>query len=268
MTILQSIILGILQGLTEFIPISSTAHLLIAENLLKIEANDASMAFTVLVQIGTLVAVIIYFWKDLIVILRAFFQKPFSSQPNRLAWSIIIATLPALVAGWLLKDVIDTLFSTPLIEAGIRLFITSIALALAEWLGRRQVALSSMKWTDALFIGIAQILAVIPGASRSGITMAAGMARKFERTAAAKFAFLISIPIMLAAGAFEMLDVIRLPNLGSFLLVLLPGFFFAAIVGWLAIKWLLAYLGKRSLYIFSIYCAILGIIAIGLYLWM
>jgi undecaprenyl-diphosphatase len=260
MTIFQSLLLGIIQGLTEFIPVSSTAHLLIAQYFMGINPGDtAPFAFSVLVQLGTLLALIIYFAKDLWAIIKAFFAKPFSTPMNRMAWYIIIATIPALIAGYLLKDAVKALFTTPLLEACIRLFTAAILLSLAEWLTKKSRNLESMTWLDALIIGLFQVISVFPGASRSGTTISAGMFRGLERKSAARFAFLMSVPVMLAAGGYEMLDVIKLPNLASFLPVLAVGFIAAAIVGWLAIKWLLGYLNKHSLYIFAGYCAVIGL---------
>jgi undecaprenyl-diphosphatase len=260
MTIFQSLLLGIIQGLTEFIPVSSTAHLLIAQYFMGINPGDtAPFAFSVLVQLGTLLALIIYFAKDLWAIIKAFFAKPFSTPMNRMAWYIIIATIPALIAGYLLKDAVKALFTTPLLEACIRLFTAAVLLSLAEWLTKKSRNLESMTWLDALIIGLFQVISVFPGASRSGTTISAGMFRGLDRKSAARFAFLMSVPVMLAAGGYEMLDVIKLPNLASFLPVLAVGFIAAAIVGWLAIKWLLGYLNKHSLYIFAGYCAVIGL---------
>jgi len=259
MTIFQSILLGLIQGLTEFIPVSSTAHLLIGQALLGIPASDAMFSFLVIVQLGTVVSLIVFFAKDLVKIVKAFFARPFSSEDNKLAWFIIIATIPALIAGYLLKDAVEALFRTPLLEACIRLFAAAILLTLAEWFSKKSRDLETMTWLDALIVGLFQVISVFPGASRSGTTISAGMFRGFNRTAAARFAFLMSVPVMLAAGGYEMLDVIKLPDLSSFLPVLAVGFIVAAIVGWLAIKWLLNFLGKHSLYIFAGYCAFVGL---------
>ena len=258
MTILHSFLLGIIQGLTEFIPISSTAHLLIGQKLLGIPANNAIFSFLILVQLGTSLSLVIYFWKDLLKLVKSFFAKPFSSQENKLGWFIIIATLPALVFGYLLKPAVEALFKTPLLEAAIRLLITAVVLTLAEWLGKRNHSLEKMTWLDALFIGFAQVIAIFPGASRSGTTIGAGMARGLDRPSAARFAFLMSVPVMLAAGGYQALDLLKMPNLGSFLPLLAVGFVSAAIVGWLAVRWLLGYLNKHTLYIFAAYCAVIG----------
>jgi undecaprenyl-diphosphatase len=267
MNIFQSFLLGILQGLTEFIPVSSTAHMLIGQNLLGIPANDAMFSFLVLVQLGTILSLIVYFWKDLWAIIRAtlvsikHLVKRDIGQLDaqaRLGWYILIATIPALVFGYLLKSAVETLFKTPLLEAAIRLLITAIVLALAEWLGKRNRSLEKMTWLDALFVGFAQVIAIFPGASRSGTTIGAGMARGLDRPSAARFAFLMSVPVMLAAGGYQSLDLLKMSGLGSFLLLLAVGFVSAAIVGWLAVRWLLGYLNKHSLYIFAAYCAVIG----------
>jgi len=259
MNIFQSFLLGILQGLTEFIPVSSTAHLLIVQTFLGIPSNAAMFSFLVLVQLGTTLSLIVYFWQDLWKVIKAFFARPFSSPLNRLGWYIIIATIPALIFGFLLKSAVESLFKTPLLEAGIRLVISAVVLGLAEWLGKRNRNLEKMTWLDALLVGIAQVLAVFPGASRSGTTISAGIARGFDRPAAARFAFLMAVPVMLAAGGYQSLDLLKLSGLGTFLPLLAVGFIAAAVVGWLAIKWLLGYLNKHSLYLFAGYCAVIGL---------
>lgn len=260
MTFLQAFLLGILQGLTEFIPVSSTAHLLIAQNLFGIPANGATFSFLVIVQLGTVVSLFVFYWKDLLAIAKATLDFRRSTPERNLGLYILVATIPALIAGYLLKDAVETLFKQPMLEASIRLFTAAALLTLAEWLTKKNRALDSMTWLDALFIGVMQIISVFPGASRSGTTISGGMFRGFDRPSAARFAFLMSVPVMLAAGGYEMLDVLRMPNPGEFLPLLAVGFVTAAIVGWFAIKWLIDYLSKRSLYVFAIYCAIIGTI--------
>jgi undecaprenyl-diphosphatase len=260
-TIFHAFVLGVIQGLTEFIPVSSTAHLLVVEHFMDLDPNnDALFSFSVLIQLGTLVSVLIFFWPDLLRLLKAFFAKPFSTSENKLAWYIILATVPALIFGFILKDVVELLFRDPRGGAVIRLFTTAVLLILSEWLTKKKRVLDSMTGLDALFIGIMQVIAVFPGASRSGTTISGGMFRGFDRPSAARFAFLMSIPVMLAAGGYEMLDVIQMPDLSEFLPVLAVGFVTAAIVGWFAIQWLIDYLSKRSLYVFATYCALAGTI--------
>lgn len=280
MTLLHSLLLGLIQGLTEFIPVSSTAHLLLGQRLLGLPADDAMFSFLVIVQLGTLVSLFAFYWKDLWKIARATFAsipllfKHLTRTPDtgtlatdaRLGWYILLATLPALLAGYLLKDAVETLFRQPLLEAAIRLLTAAVLLALAEWLTKKSRRLDSLTWLDALVIGLFQVIAVFPGASRSGTTISAGMFRGLDRPSAARFAFLMSVPVMLAAGAYEMLDVLKMPNLGAFLLPLAVGFVTAAASGWLAIKWLLNYLSKHSLYVFAAYCAALGLIVLVIHL--
>ena len=263
MSLIQSVIFGIIQGLTEFIPVSSTAHLLMAQTLFGLPADDAMFSFLVIVQLGTLVSLFIFYRRDLRVLTRAFFARPFSSAENRLGWYIIIATIPALAAGYFLNDAVEALFRKPLLEAAIRLFSAAILLTLAERFARRDRQIGSMNWLDALVVGLFQVISVFPGASRSGTTISGGMFRGLDRPSAARFAFLISVPVLLAAGAYEMLDVIRMPDLGRFLPTLGVGFVTAAIFGWLAIKWLIAYLSKHSLRVFAGYCALVGLVVLS-----
>jgi undecaprenyl-diphosphatase len=266
MTLAEAFILGIVQGLTEFIPVSSTAHLLIGQEILSIPAEDAMFSFLVIVQLGTLVSLFAFYWKDLLAIVKATldFRSPRAfgslSADAKLGWYIIVATIPALLAGYLLKDAVEALFKQPMLEASIRLFTAAVLLTLAEWFTKKDRTLDSMNWLDALFVGVMQIIAVFPGASRSGATISGGMFRGFDRPSAARFAFLMSVPVMLAAGGYEMLDVLKMPNLGEFLPLLATGFVTAAVVGWYAIKWLIDYLSKRSLYVFAAYCAAVGTI--------
>lgn len=266
-TFLQSIVLGIIQGLTEFIPVSSTAHLLIGQVLLGIPSEERIFSFNVIIQLGTVLALLLFFWKDLWAIARAFFQglregKPFATYDARVGWLVIVATIPALVVGFLLKDVIDTLFSNPMLIAGVRLLVSATLLALVEYFGSHHRKLESVSWTDALVIGFFQILAIFPGASRSGSTIAGGIVRGFDRPSAARMAFLMSAPILTAAGLYESVQVVLMPNTTEFLPYLLVGFVTAGVVGWLSIKWLMQFLRDHSIYLFAAYCAIVGMICL------
>lgn len=265
----HAILLGIVQGLTEFIPVSSTAHLLITQNLLGIPADGAMFSFLVIVQLGTLVSLFAFYWNDLLSIAKSTLQAlPIIFTKPRDTWNltpdtwlgiyIIVATIPALIAGYLLRDAVEELFRQPMLQASIRLFSAATLLTLAEWLTKKDRRLNSMTWLDAFVVGLFQIIAVFPGASRSGSTISGGMFRGFDRPSAARFAFLMSVPVMLAAGGYEMLDVLQMPNFSEFLPLLALGFVSAAGAGWLAIRWLIAYLSKHSLYAFAIYCAVAG----------
>lgn len=260
MTLFQSFLLGIIQGLTEFIPISSTGHLLIAQYLLGIPASDEVFSFLVIVQLGTLVSLLAFYWKELLAIAKGLLMFRQPSQERNLGIYILLATIPALVVGFLLNDLVEKLFRQPMLEASIRLLTAAVLMAAAERFTPKNRHLDSMTWLDALFVGVMQILAVFPGASRSGTTISGGMYRGFDRPSAARFAFLMSVPVMLAAGAYETLKVLQMPNTMDLLPLFAVGFVTAAVVGWFAIKWLIDYLSRRSLYVFAIYCAVVGTI--------
>ena len=267
MTIFHSILLGIVQGLTEFIPVSSTAHLFIASSLLGLPSDDRTFSFNVIVQLGTVVSLIAFFWKDIWKIVTAFLEgirdkKPFEDFHSRLGWLIVVATIPAVIVGLLLQGFVEKMITDPLLWAGIRLVFTAVLLATVEYFDKKSRTLEDATWLDALFVGLFQVLAIIPGASRSGSTIAGGMVRGFDRPSAARFAFLMSAPILLAAGAYESVKVIQLPNTTEFLPYLAAGFVTSAIVGWVSIKWLLEYLRKHSLYPFVIYCLMLGVVVL------
>ena len=268
MTIFQSIILGIVQGITEFLPISSSGHLVIVPYLLgwQIPASER-FVFDVLVQVATLVGVFAYFWRDIVSILVAVLRglaggHPFDEPLSRLGWNIVLATIPAGLIGLALKDPIENAFNSPLFTAFF-LLVTAILLILAERAGRRVFSMEEIGWKDALWIGFFQALAVFPGVSRSGATIAGGVVRNQQRPSAARFAFLMSIPIMLAAGLLASLNLVRTPHLVSMLPVFIPGFITAAVVGYIAIAWLLSYLTRHPLYIFAIYCILVSLITIA-----
>ncbi len=267
MTILQALILGIVQGLTEFLPISSSAHLVLTPHFLGWDLpTEEAFVFNVLVQVGTLVAVIVYFWKDLLDIAQAvvqglFKRQPFLSAESRLGWYIILATLPAGLAGLWLKNSVEAAFNSVPATAFFLLGTAGLLVA-GEYLGKRQRSLEKLGWTDALVMGIFQALAIFPGISRSGSTISGGMLCGLDRQAAARFSFLMSIPIMLAAGLLSILDLSTIPNASQFVPALAAGFITSAAVGYLSIRWLLAYLNRHSFYAFAIYVSLLAAAAL------
>jgi len=270
MTLLQSIILGIIQGLTEFLPISSSAHLVITPYLLgwHIPAQDGFI-FDVLVQLGTLLAVIIYFRKDLYRIIIAVINglihgQPFSDPMSRLGWLLVLATIPAVIAGVLFKNLVEQAFGSPP-AAALFLLGTALLLLIAERVGKRTRQLETINWLDALIIGLFQVVSLLPGISRSGSTISGGVIRNLDRTAAARFSFLMSVPVMIGAGTLAMVDLIKTPNFSMQIPTLIVGFILAAVVGYLSIHWLLSYLVKRPLYLFAIYCVVASIIVLIFY---
>lgn len=270
MTILQSIILGIIQGITEFLPISSSGHLVIAPYLLgwSIPAEDV-FVFDVLVQVASLVAVFAYFWQDLRMIVVGFIKqalnrKPFGSAESRLGWYIILATIPASLVGLAFKETFEQAFSSPVATAFF-LLVTAAILVIAERAGNQSRDFTQLNWKDALWMGLFQVLALFPGVSRSGSTITGGMLRNLDRPPAARFSFLMAIPVMLAAGLIAAVDLFSVPDFGSRLSVYIWGFIASAVVGYLSIRWLLTYLTRHPLYIFSIYCTFLAILTLGVY---
>ena len=270
MTFIQALILGIIQGLTEFLPISSSAHLVIAPYLLGWTIPEQQvLPFDVLVQLGTLLAVIVYFWADLWAILKAFIGglvrlKPFEDPLARQGWLLILASIPAGLAGLLLKKMVDQAFQS-VAATGVFLLVTALILTVAEWLGKHRRSLDTLGWLDAVVMGIGQALAIFPGISRSGATMAGGIVRDLDRTAAARFSFLMSIPIMLAAGGVEIKDVLNIPGLSGMIPMIGVGFLASAVVGYLSIRWLLRFVTTHSLRPFAVYCTALGILVLILY---
>lgn len=259
MTYWQAFILGIVQGITEFLPISSSGHLVITPFLLGWSIPERYIfPFDVLVQMGTLVAVIIYFWKYLMRIIIAVVRglidkKPFENQDAKLGWLIILSTIPAILGGLFLKDQVEAAFQSVQITA-IFLLITALLLWIAEKFSTQVKNMENISTLDAFIIGCFQVLAIFPGLSRSGSTIAGGILRKLKREEAAKFSFLMSIPVMLGAGVMSVNDLLKMPDLSQFLPILLVGFVTSGVVGFASIHWLLKFLNKHKLSVFSLYC--------------
>ena len=267
MTFVQAVVLGIVQGLTEFIPVSSSGHLVLVPHFLGWQfSKEQAFVFDVLVQWGTLVAVCVYFRQELYAIAAAFVRgivrrRPFADPDARMGWYLALATLPAVFIGLLWKDEIEQAFASPKMT-GLFLLGTAALLLIAELAGRRCRSMQELTWQDSLWIGFSQALALLPGISRSGATLAGGMTRQLDRSSAARFSFLMSVPVMLGAGVLAVKDLLALPAADSFVLPLLAGFLAALVSGYLAIRWLIAYLSRHSLYLFAAYCAGLGIIVL------
>lgn len=270
MTILQALVLGIVQGATEFIPISSSAHLVLVPWLLGWAFNSRAeeVAFDVLLHWGTLLAVVLYFWRDLVVLIGAAVRglvrgRPLETPEARLAWLIVLATIPAAILGAAFKDFFESVFSAPATVAAL-LLVTGLILAISERLTQHRASARlvrpwhSLTWLDALAVGVAQAVSILPGISRSGATIAAGLGRGLEREAAARFSFLLSIPIIFGAGLVSFRDLAKTGRMELPVAVLIAGFVGAAIIGYISIAALLAYLRRQSLYIFAVYCWAVG----------
>lgn len=264
MTILQAFVLGVVQGLTEFLPVSSSAHLVLVPSLLGWELDPAfAFVFDVLVQMGTLVAVVVFFAPTLGRMVTAGWsglvnRRPLADPDSRLAWLIVLATIPALVLGIALHDVVEAAFQS-VTAVSVFLLVTAGLLTAAERFGKPERPASDLRPPDALIIGLAQALALFPGISRSGATISAGLFRRLLRPEAARFSFLMSVPVMIGAGVVGLRDLAALSPDVSSLAPLVVGFVTAAVVGYLSIRWLLGYLTSHSLIIFAIYCAVVGL---------
>lgn len=269
MTLVQALILGIVQGATEFLPISSSGHLVLVPWLLAWDLDPrTAFVFDVLVQWGTLLAVIGFFRWDLLRLLRAaargvLNRQPFETADARLAWLLLLASLPAVVVGLSLKGPIEGAFDRPAAVSAF-LLVTAALLGLAERLQPAARPTEDIGPLDALWIGAAQALSLFPGVSRSGSTIAGGLTRGLSRAEAARFSFLMAVPVMLGAGVIALRDLAISPDAISRIPSLVLGFLAAAIVGYLSIRWLLAYLARRRLTVFIVYCAVVG--SIGLLL--
>jgi undecaprenyl-diphosphatase len=269
LSLFQAFVLGIVQGLTEYLPVSSSAHLVLVPWALGWEFDpDAAFAFDVLVQMGTLVAVIAFFRNDLVHMLRAILQalvhrEAIQDPYVRLAGLLVLGTIPAVIAGVALKDIVEAAFGSPLATSGF-LLVTAALLFVAERIGKRLRPLESATWKDAVWIGLAQALALFPGISRSGATISAGLVRDLDRPSAARFSFLLSIPVMLGAGLLALGDLAALPSAAAYVPAVLVGFASAAIVGYASIRWLLGFVTRHSLAVFSAYCALVGLLGLGI----
>lgn len=278
MTILQAIILGIVQGLTEFIPVSSTAHLVFAARLvglynaveptLKAEQTTATIA---VIQLGTLLAVLIYFARDIINITSAFVRDHLAiiTGKNRtdgsvrlspeawLGWLVIIGSIPVAVVGLLFKKQIEGTFTKNLWVIATMMIVVGLLLAVAEWVGKRERSMDQLGLGDALAVGFAQVLALIPGSSRSGSTIMGGLFAGLTRETAARFSFLLSIPAIAASGALELREAIeKLPG-GSFL-PLTVATLVSGLIGYASIWFLLRFLRTHSTGVFVVYRLIVG----------
>ena len=270
MSLFYSILLGIIQGITEFLPVSSTAHLTIAGTLLHLINNDRPeewTAFIAVIQIGTMAAVIIYFFKDLVEIVEGFFvdgiryvQSPSNGLGRaRMGWYIILGTLPVAVIGLAFRKIIEGSLTKSLTVIGISAIVLALILWLAERVGSRKKEMANVTWLDSLIVGFAQSLALIPGSSRSGTTITAGLFLGITRSDAARFSFLLSIPAVFASGMLELYEMrYFMHDLGIVNVVVAT--LVSGIVGYASIALLLRYLKTHTTYVFIFYRIALGVL--------
>ena len=268
MDIIQAIIIGLVQGLTEFLPVSSSAHLIFAQQALGV--SNVGLAFDVLMHVGTLVAVIVYFFNDIVNMIKGFllslvdlkngnFMGEIKKDPyKKLAWLTILATIPVGVVGVLFNDMIESMFQGLTIPAFL-LLVTGCLLYASQRMNSGRIDVRNVTIKEALIMGCGQALAVLPGLSRSGTTIAAGLFAGLDKEFAAKFSFILSIPAILGAAVFQLKD---LSGGNIEIGACIAGFVVAVISGYLAISVLLKIVREKSLDIFAYYCWIVGIIVL------
>lgn len=270
MSIIEAIILGIVQGITEFLPISSTGHVTLAGKLMNLitdESPEKWTSFLAIIQLGTLLAVLIYFWKDIISIIKDFFtdnltnRKKYAdqSQNSKMGWLIIVGSIPIFTLGLLLKELIEGPLTKNLYVITFSILFFAVILAIAEKAASFKKEMKNISIRDSLLIGFAQVFSLVPGASRSGVTITGGLFAGLNRETAARFSFLLSIPAVFASGLFQLYEALSYLD-NSMILNLIVATIISAISGYLAIDFLIKYLRKHSTYIFIYYRFALGIL--------
>lgn len=266
MSFLQPIILGLVQGLGEFLPISSSGHLIVTSWLL--EWKDQGLAFDVALHWGTLIAVLIYFRRDFLQLIKGFFasltpsQRNFAKDPNqRMAWLVLLGTIPAAIAGKLFEEQVATVLRSPLTVV-VTLSVGALVIFAVDRWGLKIKQMHELTWRNAMVIGLAQAVAIIPGVSRSGATIVAGLAVGLTRQQSARFSFLLSAPIILGAGLLKLPAIFTQPDLTAVII----GFISAAVFGFIAIHFLMRYVESRSFDLFGWYRLALAAVVLIVYL--
>jgi undecaprenyl-diphosphatase len=260
----KAVILGIVEGLTEFIPVSSTAHLTITEKLLDLNIDDASVTgFTAVIQVGAILAAIIYFFRDIARIVKGFVVGLFSPRHRgfdyRFGWYVIVGSLPIAIVGVLAKGAITGPLRNLWVVAAA-LILWSGVMVYAERVGRQTRGEEDVNMADALIVGVMQSAALFPGVSRSGATISFGLLRDLDRVTATRLSFFLGIPALLGGGAFELKDALSGPSVGK--PALLVGTVVSFVVGYASIAWLLRFVARHSIVTFVWYRVLLGLILV------
>lgn len=267
--LLQAIILGIVQGLTEFLPVSSSGHLLLGQYFLGLDQDRFGLSFDVAMHLGTLVAVVSFFWRDLVrmavAFLRSFRHRDMTDRDQRMAYLVIASTVPAALIGFLLEDFFANTVRSPWVVV-FNLAAVGVLFIVAEAVGTQSREASKMTFREAVGIGIAQAAALIPGVSRSGATMTLGLFLGLRREEAARFSFLMSVPIIAGAGGLQLGEVVA-EGMSLFdTLLFVVGFISSAVVGYMAIRFFISYIANHSLRAFAYYRFALAAVVVVLLL--
>ena len=266
MTIMQAIILGIVQGLTEFLPISSSGHLILVPWLFNwhflLDNPDLNKTFDVALHLGTFVAVLVYFWREVGTLIAAWVRsigrRSLADPMAKLAWLLLVSTIPAAIVGVVLESFIEDRLGKPWIIA-IAMIVFAGVMYLIDHIAKLDRELDSLTWFDAVLIGCAQALALCPGVSRSGITMMTGLLLRLDRESAARYSFLMSIPVIGGAAAYKALEVAKNGLPSGTAMPFLVGMISAALSGLVAIWFVLAYLKRHNFNLFVLYRIVIGV---------
>ena len=265
MQVWHAIILGVIEGITEFLPISSTGHLTIAEKMLGYSISDSSItAFTAIIQSGAVLASVVYFWKDISRVLMAwvrglFVNKYRKNSDYKYGWAIIIGSIPIAIVGILFKDEIETVLRS-LWFVAIALILWSLVMWWADKKAKQNLHEEDITWRDTLAVGIAQCLALIPGVSRSGATMSAGLLRNFDRVAVTKLSFFLSIPALSAAGILQIISKHSVIGASVGWTATIIATLISFVVAYISVAWLLKFVAKHDYSVFIWYRVIVGVL--------
>ena len=265
MQVWHAIILGVIEGITEFLPISSTGHLTIAEKMLGYSISDSSItAFTAIIQSGAVLATVVYFWKDISRVLMAwirglFVKKYRKNNDYKYGWAIIIGSIPIAIIGILFKDEIETVLRS-LWFVAIALILWSLVMWWADKKAKQNLHEEDITWRDTLAVGIAQCLALIPGVARSGATMSAGLLRNFDRVAVTKLSFFLSIPALSAAGILQIISKHSVIGASVGWTATIIATLISFVVAYISVAWLLKFVAKHDYSVFIWYRVIVGVL--------
>lgn len=262
MSTIEAIILGLIQGLTEFLPVSSSGHIELGKEIFGIEAKEAGMLFTVVLHFATALSTLVVFWKDIVGLFKGLFKFKWNEETRYVSF-IVLSMIPAVMVGLLWKDEIEALFSGNVMLVSVMLLVTGIVLYLSDRMPQTTESVSASK---ALIIGVVQAIAILPGISRSGSTIAGSVLLNINREKAARFSFLMVLPVIMGAMLMEVKDILDTPSYEQAALNvnlnMVVGFLAAFISGYAACRWMISIVKRSKLTYFAIYCWVVGLLGL------